>query len=139
MDYILGQQMTFEMNCEMIFYCYDYLLLKRLKTVIFKIGNRYFDIGHFPFPLTVTDTPGVNDPLLIREEISRQYLKESDFFVVVLSAHQALSRADLKLFRLMQALELGASDIHVEPQQGGLQLRFRQDGVLQSQIKPLPS
>ncbi len=67
----------------------------------------YFDIGHFPFPVTVTDTPGVNDPLLIREEISRQYLKESDFFVVVLSAHQALSRADLKLFRLMQALELG--------------------------------
>ncbi|KIC45740.1 hypothetical protein RA28_08585 [Ruegeria sp. ANG-S4] len=67
----------------------------------------YFDIGHFPYPITVTDTPGVNDPLLIREEISRQYLKESDFFVVVLSAHQALSRADLKLFRLMQALELG--------------------------------
>ena len=67
----------------------------------------FFDLGHFPYPLTVTDTPGVNDPLLIREEISRQYLKESDFFVVVLSAHQALSRADLKLFRLMQALELG--------------------------------
>lgn len=67
----------------------------------------YFDVGHFPYPVTVTDTPGVNDPLLIREEISRQYLKESDFFVVVLSAHQALSRADLKLFRLMQALELG--------------------------------
>ncbi len=67
----------------------------------------YFDIGHFPYPVTVTDTPGVNDPLLIREEISRQYLKQSDFFVVVLSAHQALSRADLKLFRLMQALELG--------------------------------
>ena len=40
---------------------------------------------------------------------------------------------------LMQALELGASDIHVEPQQAGLQLRFRQDGVLQSQIEPLPS
>ncbi len=67
----------------------------------------FFDVGHFPFPLTVTDTPGVNDPLLIREEISRQYLREADFFVVVLSAHQALSRADLKLFRLMQALELG--------------------------------
>ena len=40
---------------------------------------------------------------------------------------------------LMQALELGASDIHVEPQQAGLQLRFRQDGVLQSYIEPLPS
>lgn len=40
---------------------------------------------------------------------------------------------------LMQALQLGASDIHVEPQQAGLQLRFRQDGVLQSSIEPLPS
>jgi len=40
---------------------------------------------------------------------------------------------------LMQALELDASDIHVEPQQAGLQLRFRQDGVLQSQIETLPS
>ncbi len=40
---------------------------------------------------------------------------------------------------LMQALELGASDIHVEPQHAGLQLRFRQDGVLQSHIEPLPS
>jgi len=33
---------------------------------------------------------------------------------------------------LMQALELDASDIHVEPQQAGLQLRFRQEGVLLS-------
>lgn len=40
---------------------------------------------------------------------------------------------------LMQALHLGASDIHVEPQQAGLQLRFRQDGVLQTSIEPLPS
>ncbi|WP_424941531.1 dynamin family protein [Aliiroseovarius sp. S253] len=67
----------------------------------------YFEQGLFPFPLTVTDTPGINDPLLIREEISHQYLRNADFFVVVLSAHQALSQADLKLFRLMQALELG--------------------------------
>ena len=40
---------------------------------------------------------------------------------------------------LLQALQLGASDIHVEPQQIGLQVRFRQDGVLQSYIEPLPS
>ena len=40
---------------------------------------------------------------------------------------------------LMQALALGASDIHVEPQQAGLQLRFRQDGVLQGYIEPLPN
>ncbi|MEB3159293.1 MAG: GspE/PulE family protein [Synechococcus sp.] len=40
---------------------------------------------------------------------------------------------------LLQALQLGASDIHVEPQQLGLQVRFRQDGVLQSYSEPLPS
>lgn len=73
----------------------------------------FFNQGHFAFPLTVTDTPGINDPLLIREEISHQYLRNSDFFVVVLSAHQALSQADLKLFRLMQALELGQMVVFV--------------------------
>lgn len=40
---------------------------------------------------------------------------------------------------LLQALQLGASDIHVEPQQAGLQVRFRQDGVLQSYSEALPS
>ncbi|WP_298905623.1 dynamin family protein [uncultured Aliiroseovarius sp.] len=73
----------------------------------------FFEQGHFSFPVTVTDTPGINDPLLIREEISHQYLRNSDFFVVVLSAHQALSQADLKLFRLMQALELGQMVVFV--------------------------
>ncbi|SMR82330.1 Dynamin family protein [Aliiroseovarius halocynthiae] len=73
----------------------------------------FFEQGLFPFPLTVTDTPGINDPLLIREEISHQYLRNSDFFVVVMSAHQALSQADLKLFRLMQALELGQMVVFV--------------------------
>lgn len=76
-------------------------------------ADLYFDQGLFPFPLTVTDTPGINDPLLIREEISHQYLRNSDFFVVVLSAHQALSQADLKLLRLMQALELGQMVVFV--------------------------
>ena len=40
---------------------------------------------------------------------------------------------------LIQAMSVGASDIHVEPQQRGLQLRYRQDGVLQQYIEPLPS
>ena len=34
--------------------------------------------------------------------------------------------------------EAQASDIHLEPQQAGLQLRLRQDGVLQSQLNKLP-
>lgn len=40
---------------------------------------------------------------------------------------------------LIQALQVEASDVHVEPQENGLQIRFRQDGVLQSYIDPLPS
>ena len=32
---------------------------------------------------------------------------------------------------LLQAMSVSASDIHVEPQQNGLRLRYRQDGVLQ--------
>ncbi len=40
---------------------------------------------------------------------------------------------------LLQSLQLGASDIHVEPQQNGLRIRFRQDGVLQSYSEPLPA
>ena len=37
---------------------------------------------------------------------------------------------------LLQAMSVGASDIHVEPQQKGLRLRFRQDGVLQQYVEP---
>ena len=40
---------------------------------------------------------------------------------------------------LLQAMSVNASDIHVEPQQKGLRLRFRQDGVLQQYIEPLPN
>ena len=39
---------------------------------------------------------------------------------------------------LLQAMSVGASDIHVEPQQKGLRLRYRQDGVHQQYIEPLP-
>ena len=40
---------------------------------------------------------------------------------------------------LLQAMSVNASDIHVEPQQTGLRLRYRQDGVLQQYIEPLPA
>ena len=40
---------------------------------------------------------------------------------------------------LLQAMSVGASDIHVEPQQKGLRLRYRQDGVLQQYVEPLPN
>ena len=39
---------------------------------------------------------------------------------------------------LVGALEAGASDIHVEPQESGLEIRFRIDGVLHKQLEDLP-
>ena len=39
---------------------------------------------------------------------------------------------------LMEALSQGASDIHVEPQENGLVVRLRQDGVLQTAYGNLP-
>jgi type IV pilus assembly protein PilB len=39
---------------------------------------------------------------------------------------------------LVAALEAGASDIHVEPQEAGLEIRFRIDGVLHKQLEDLP-
>ena len=34
---------------------------------------------------------------------------------------------------------MNASDIHVEPQQAGLQIRLRKDGVLTNLTQPLPT
>ncbi|GFE70946.1 GspE/PulE family protein [Chroococcus sp. FPU101] len=39
---------------------------------------------------------------------------------------------------LAKALQEGASDIHVEPQEEVLRIRFRRDGVLQQAFEPLP-
>lgn len=64
----------------------------------------YFEKSPFGCPICITDTPGTNDPLLIREEITQQSIENAEFFVFVLSAHQALSESDLKLLRVMKAL-----------------------------------
>ena len=40
---------------------------------------------------------------------------------------------------LVKALDMNASDIHVEPQQAGLQIRLRKDGVLTNLTQPLPT
>jgi len=71
---------------------------------ITKRAELYLDKGPFAFPVTVTDTPGTNDPFLIRDEITRRCLKSADLFIVVLSARQPLSNSDLALLRLMHGL-----------------------------------
>ncbi len=65
----------------------------------------FFDRAPFGCPVCLIDTPGTNDPLLIREEVTQQNLETADYFVVVLSAHQALSESDLSLVRILRALK----------------------------------
>jgi hypothetical protein len=55
-------------------------------------------------PLTLVDSPGTNDPFLVRDEITLRCLDEMDAAVVVLSARQAYSTADLALIRTMRGL-----------------------------------
>ena len=71
---------------------------------ITKRADLYLDSGPFAFPAIVTDTPGTNDPFLIRDEITRRSLSSADLFIVVLSARQPLSDSDLALMRLMHGL-----------------------------------
>jgi len=73
---------------------------------ITKEASIFFPKEKFSFPTAIVDTPGLNDPLLIREEITLQSLEHSDVFVLVLSAHQAFSSSDLDLLRVLNALRL---------------------------------
>ena len=71
---------------------------------ITKQADLYFDEGPFAFPVTLTDTPGTNDPFLIRDEITRRSLESADLYIVVLTARQPLAEADVNLMRLMHGL-----------------------------------
>ena len=51
------------------------------------------------------------------------------------SAHPIVSLVNAILFK---ALQEGVSDIHFEPQETALQIRFRKDGLLQLSCPPLP-
>lgn len=53
------------------------------------------------------------------------------------SKHQAPVVKILNLI-LMEAIQQGASDIHFEPHDGGLRIRYRVDGVLQNRHAPSP-
>jgi hypothetical protein len=54
-----------------------------------------------PIPLTLRDTPGMNDTFMMREQITIRSIRDSKICVVVLSAHQALNAVDMGLIRLI--------------------------------------
>jgi signal recognition particle receptor subunit beta/rubrerythrin len=67
-------------------------------------ADLYIPSGPFAFPVTLIDTPGTNDPFLIRDEVTRNTLDTADAHIVVLSAHQPLSEGDVSLLRILRGL-----------------------------------
>jgi len=57
------------------------------------------------YPAVIIDTPGVNDPFLVRDEITHGNLGEADIYLVVLTAQQPLSNSDLALLRMLRGLQ----------------------------------
>ena len=72
---------------------------------ITKSADIFLDLGAFSFPTVLIDTPGVNDPFLVRDEITRQNLETADICVVVVTARQPLSATDLNLLRMLRGLK----------------------------------
>ncbi|MBO0766550.1 MAG: dynamin family protein, partial [Hyphomicrobiaceae bacterium] len=71
---------------------------------ITRSADLYFNDGPFAFPITLIDTPGTNDPFLVRDEITRRSLENPDIYVFVVSALQPLSAGDIALLRLLNGL-----------------------------------
>jgi Dynamin family len=71
---------------------------------VVKSADLYIDNSTFCFPAQFIDTPGTNDPLLVRDEITRQSLAEADIHIIILSARQALGSADVELLQILHGL-----------------------------------
>ena len=69
-----------------------------------KHADLYFAESRFGCATTIIDTPGTNDPFLIRDEITRRTLDSADIYIVVLTARQPLSTADIALLRILRGL-----------------------------------
>ena len=71
---------------------------------ITRAADLYFSRGPFAFPATLIDTPGINDPFLVRDEISRRSLENPDILIFVISALQPLTAADVAMLRLINGM-----------------------------------
>ncbi len=68
---------------------------------ITRAANLFMRSDDYAVPTIITDTPGVNDPFLVRDEFTCQSLDQSDIFLMTLSAHQALTEVDIALIRMV--------------------------------------
>lgn len=72
---------------------------------ITKKAEVYLEGQPLGYPSVIIDTPGVNDPFLVRDEITHGNLGEADIYLVVLTAQQPLSKSDLALLRMLKGLQ----------------------------------
>ncbi len=72
---------------------------------ITKNAEVYLEGQPLGYPSIIIDTPGVNDPFLVRDEITHGNLGEADIYLVVLTAQQPLSTSDLALLRMLKGLQ----------------------------------
>ncbi|MDB2408056.1 dynamin family protein, partial [Jannaschia sp.] len=70
-------------------------------------ADLYHDHPDFALPTTLSDTPGVNDPFLVREAATLERIGETDLCVLVLNANQALSTVDVGLMRVLRGMQGG--------------------------------
>lgn len=65
----------------------------------------YLAAPEYSISLTMEDTPGVNDPFLVREQMTLDSLDQASICVLVLSAYQAMTTVDMALVRLLRTLK----------------------------------
>ncbi len=68
---------------------------------ITKSADVFLDGGPFAMPATISDTPGINDPFLVRDEITTSSFDLADIFIATLSANQVLNPADIALLKML--------------------------------------
>jgi len=71
---------------------------------ITRSADLFFALEPFGYPLTLIDTPGTNDPFLVREEMTLRCLDSSDACIVVIDATKGVTDADLGLFRILRGV-----------------------------------
>lgn len=71
---------------------------------ITKSADLYLTPQPNDMPVVLRDTPGVNDPFLVREQVTLRALSDTDKCVLTLNAGQALTMSDVGLLRILFAL-----------------------------------
>jgi len=69
-----------------------------------KSADLWLSDGPFKFPVTIIATPGISDPFLVRDEITRHSLEPAELYVFIVSARQPLSTSELATLRILRGL-----------------------------------